>query len=114
MFALLLRKWPVVLVLTVALLHRRERDEAALLWFAIAGVGVLMNVVVIWLNGGMPAKVALDEIPEADRDAYHPLDGRTRLPFLADWIPMCTLLISPGDILVTIAAVALLLKAFIA
>jgi hypothetical protein len=75
-------------------------------------VGLLANLLVIGLNGGrMPAtssallatgQSSMVTILQAHEDPGHLLvDGRTRLPWLADWIPLDRLnhkVVSPGDI----------------
>lgn len=73
----------------------------------IAGIGLLMNFVVISLNNGMPV------LPEAIRlaggsgdvvfGAKHViLDESTRLPFLADVIPLPGSVISLGDVFLAV------------
>ena len=61
-----------------------------------------MNVLVIILNDGMPARAKLNEIPEDERDQYKPIGASTRLSLLADWIPVRDLLISPGDVMIAL------------
>lgn len=75
-------------------------------------VGLMANLLAISLNGGrMPATTAallatgqssVVTILQAHEDPGHVLvDGQTRLPWLADWIPLDHLnhkVVSPGDI----------------
>lgn len=74
----------------------------------IAGVGILMNFTVIALNNGMPVlpeayELAGGTIENLTLDAKHViLDGSTRLPFLADIIPMPGSVISMGDVLLAV------------
>ena len=74
----------------------------------IAGVGILMNFTVIALNNGMPVLPEAFELaggnPEnLTLDAKHViLDGTSRLPFLADIIPMPGSVISMGDVLLAV------------
>lgn len=82
-------------------LNRRESG----MW--IAGIGILMNLLVISLNQGMPVLAASVEIaggsPDLTLDAKHVwLDGATRLPFLADIIPLPGAVISLGDVFLAI------------
>ncbi|MEZ5175650.1 MAG: DUF5317 domain-containing protein [Acidimicrobiia bacterium] len=81
-----------------------NRDQTGI-W--IAGLGILMNFTVISLNGGMPV------LEEAARIAGHEgdflLDAKhvvlttsTRLPFLADVIPLPNAVLSLGDVLLAI------------
>lgn len=73
----------------------------------IAGIGVLMNFVVIALNGGMPvmaeaARIAGAESADLAFDAKHVLlDSDSRLVFLADVIPLPFMrqVVSIGDVL---------------
>ncbi len=95
-------------LIVVVLLNR----ESAGMW--LVGVGILMNVTVIALNGGMPvlreaAQVAggfADEI--AIRDVYKHviLDSSSRLTFLADVIPLRIFgqgqVISLGDVFLAV------------
>lgn len=74
----------------------------------IAGVGILMNFTVIALNNGMPVlpeafELAGGTIQNLTLDAKHViLDGSSRLPFLADIIPMPGSVISMGDVLLAV------------
>jgi hypothetical protein len=81
-----------------------NRREAGM-W--IAGIGILMNLLVIGLNGGMPVLDAAVEIaggsPDLALSAKHVwLNGTTRLPFLADIIPLPGAVISLGDVFLAI------------
>ena len=75
------------------------------LW--IAGIGVLMNFTVIIVNGGMPvlleaAKLA-GESGDLVLDAKHVLlTEATRVPFLADIIPLPKAVLSLGDVFLAI------------
>jgi hypothetical protein len=80
----------------------------------LAGIGVLLNFTVIVLNGGMPvmseaAVVAsgFSPVPQLSESYKHiPLDEATRLPFLADVIPMRLVgrgtVISLGDVFLAV------------
>ena len=70
-----------------------------------------LNLIVIWMNGKMPAAVTPEEIAEEDQADYRPIDESTRLWVLSDWIPLGSWMISPGDVLLFIAAGILLLRA---
>ena len=79
----------------------------------IGGLGVLMNFTVIALNGGMPVLLAAAEIAGHDGelilDAKHvPLDQSTRLPFLADVLPLPNTVLSLGDVMLAIGVGAFL------
>lgn len=81
-----------------------NRSEAGM-W--IAGIGLLMNFTVITLNNGMP--VMLDAItlaggaPDLAFGAKHViLDQSSRLPFLADVIPLPGSVISLGDVFLAV------------
>ncbi|GMQ85798.1 MAG: hypothetical protein BMS9Abin07_1366 [Acidimicrobiia bacterium] len=73
----------------------------------IAGIGILMNFSVIALNGGMP--VLLEAVRMAGGTGVPELSARhvlmseaTRLPFLADVIPLPANVISLGDVFLAI------------
>ncbi|MDJ0953811.1 MAG: DUF5317 domain-containing protein [Acidimicrobiia bacterium] len=74
----------------------------------IAGIGILMNFTVIALNNGMPVLPEAFELAGGDPermmlDAKHVvLDSESRLPFLADIIPMPGSVISLGDVLLAV------------
>ena len=79
--------------------------EASGIW--IAGLGILMNFTVILLNGGMPvleeAAIIAGETGELQLDAKHVLlTEDTRLPFLADIIPLPGAVLSLGDVFLAI------------
>lgn len=106
------RRWQMLLVV-LFLTWRLSRDEFGsrpVMWIAVslAIVGLVMNLVVMLVNRGMPARVRLEEIPEDQRLDYHPIGPSTRLRFLSDWIPVGNLLISPGDIVLFLAIIILL------
>jgi Family of unknown function (DUF5317) len=78
-----------------------------LLFVWLAGIGVLMNFTVIALNGGMPVLPVAVELAggsgEIVLDAKHVLlDETTRLPFLADIIPLPGSVVSLGDVFLAI------------
>lgn len=93
----------VLLILVIYL----NRDRAGL---ALAGLGVLLNLAVIGLNGGMPvsaeaASLAGGSGGELAFGAKHvPLDADSRLAFLADVIPVRPFrqVISIGDVLLAV------------
>lgn len=73
----------------------------------IAGMGILMNFTVIIANGGMPvlaeAAMIAGEAGELILDAKHVLlTSSTRLPFLADIIPLPGAVLSMGDVFLAI------------
>jgi hypothetical protein len=74
----------------------------------IVGVGILMNLTVIALNNGMPVLPEAFELAGGNSgslllDAKHViLDSTSRLPFLADIIPMPGSVISLGDVLLAV------------
>ena len=72
---------------------------------ALAGIGLLMNVVVIALNGAMPVSQTAADIAgiEARLDSgisHEKMTEHSSLSFLADWIPIprTHLVLSPGDL----------------
>ncbi len=93
----------LILVSYVALLLAvwlNRRHPGAML----AGIGVAMNFLVIAVNGGMPvseeAIVLAGGSAGASLDAKHVLlTAESRLPFLADVIPLPREVISIGDVL---------------
>lgn len=79
--------------------------NAAGMW--VAGLGILMNFTVIALNGGMPVLPEAVELAGGSPDlvvgAKHVvLDDATRLPFLADIIPLPRSVVSLGDVFLAI------------
>ena len=98
--------WLVLLsyipLITVVALNQRLPG----MW--IAGIGVLMNFTVIALNNGMPVlpeafELAGGDIEDLILGAKHViLDAESRLPFLADIIPMPGSVISMGDVLLAV------------
>jgi len=79
----------------------------------IAGLGILMNFTVIALNGGMPvlteAAFIAGNTGDLVLDAKHVLlTETTRLPFLADVIPLPNAVLSLGDVLLAIGVAAFL------
>lgn len=73
----------------------------------IAGIGILMNLTVIALNGGMPVLPEAIELAGGSADAalgakHVVLDQSTRLPFLADIIPVPSTVISMGDVFLAV------------
>lgn len=101
------RHWQAGLVLVLCLWRLSRGDDRAdgSMWLAVglAAIGLALNLVVILANGGMPARIAVDEISDADRPHYHPIGPTTRLAWLSDWIPVGSLLISPGDVALLVA-----------
>ena len=96
-------------LLTGMVLANRDRPG---MW--LAGVGILLNFTVILLNGGMPvlteaAVVAADFSGDINISAdikHIVMDQTTRLPFLADVIPMRLVgqghVISLGDVFLAV------------
>jgi hypothetical protein len=79
----------------------------------IAGMGILMNFTVILANGGMPvlaeAAMIAGETGELILDTKHVLlTSSTRLPFLADLIPLPGAVLSMGDVFLAIGVGAFL------
>jgi len=73
----------------------------------IAGIGILMNFLVIAVNRGMPVMPAAVEIAGGDpavvsSGKHVVLDSATRLPFLGDLIPLPGSVISLGDVFLAI------------
>jgi hypothetical protein len=95
------------MMIAVAWLNRRERG------LPLLGLGLLLNLIVIGLNGGMPVFESAVRIATASAqtaaiplgDFAHILGGvGTRLPWLADVVPMpgpdwLRIVVSPGDLL---------------
>ena len=96
-------------------LGREGFHENAVLWICtgLSALGIGLNLIVIFLNGGMPVALAPEEIDEEDRPYYHSIRESTRLRFLSDWIPVGDSMISPGDVLLWIAAGILVLRAIL-
>ncbi|RZS87138.1 hypothetical protein EV189_2561 [Motilibacter rhizosphaerae] len=77
----------------------------------LLGAGLLLNAAVVVANGAMPvstaaaarAGVPAAELRLAEDPAHEALDGRTRLPWLADRLPVAAPwrreVASPGDVL---------------
>jgi len=83
-----------------------ERGWVAWACVAAGAIGFLLNFAVIVANGGdMPAATGAGGIDPAD-ELYKPIDGSTRLRFLADWIDAGRWLLSPGDVLLATAVAA--------
>ena len=79
--------------------------QGAGLW--IAGIGILMNFTVIAINGGMPVSAEAFVMAGGEGNLvlgakYVVFDQSTRLPFLADIIPLPRAVISLGDVLLAI------------
>jgi len=70
----------------------------------LATIGMTLNVVVIALNGAMPVSLRAARVAEVDIEQlgikHEVLDPSTRLPWLADVIPVpgLAILISVGDV----------------
>ena len=112
MMTWMLRSWPAMLVLAF-MTWRALRQAASDGWFEYACLsasclGAALNILVVALNGGMPARATLDEIPDEARPMYHAIDKQSRCSWLADWIPIGTWLISPGDVLLAIGVVSMI------
>lgn len=70
-------------------------------------LGILLNLLVVLANGGMPAATSEELIPDDLKPHYRAIDASTRLRWLADWIPIGNRLFSPGDLFVDAGAVGL-------
>lgn len=108
------KHWPAVIVLVLGLVRNLRGEQSSsleLVCISVAGAGVLMNLLVILLNGGMPVACAADQITEEELPHYRPIDPQTRLPFLADWIDVGWAFFSPGDFLICAGAAGLILRA---
>jgi hypothetical protein len=108
------RHWPAYLVLGLGLARNLRSPEPSWLeigLIGLAGAGVLMNGLVILLNGGMPVATTAEEISAEERDLYRPIDEQTRLWWLADWIDVGWAWFSPGDFLIDAAAAGLIVRA---
>jgi Family of unknown function (DUF5317) len=114
LFAYFRRHWPALLAVTymAGRMSRSEDRESVIAWICVgAGVlGMALNLLVILVNGGMPAAVAEDEIPEISKPHYRPVSENTKFAVLSDWIPLGNLLISPGDVLLLLAVTVILLR----
>ena len=80
--------------------YRLIAEPDWLVWsgLLVAAVGILLNLLVIAVNGGqMPAAVEPSSLENGD--PYQAITEKTRLRFLADWIDIGPWLISPGDLL---------------
>jgi hypothetical protein len=83
-------------------------------WFsaisaAALTAGILSNLLVISLNEGFMPIAAWDYgnvLPPSMRQQYRPIDSKTRLPHLDDWIPLGRTRLSPGDLLLVLAGIA--------
>lgn len=102
-----------LLVLTVLVLNRRSTGAA------IAAVGVLLNFIVIALNGGMPVSLAavraLGGATPIFSDGVHvALTEATRLAWLGDiWrepFPPWRAIISAGDMLLSLGVLAIVVE----
>lgn len=114
MFWVVRKYWPAVVVLglsVVRMLRSEEPSYVEMLCLCLAGAGVLMNLVVVLLNGKMPVATSADGISEEDRDYYKPIDGRTCLRSLADWIDVGWAWFSPGDVLIYLGVFGLIARA---
>lgn len=108
------RHWPALLAVAY-MAWRISQDgfrESVIAWICVGAgaLGIALNLLVILLNGGMPAAVAEDEIPEESKPHYRPVSEKTRLALLSDWIPLGTLMISPGDVVLLLAVVVMLVR----
>ena len=79
--------------------------SAAGMW--IAGIGLLMNFTVITLNNGMPVLEEAILLAGGSADSvfgakHVALDASSRLPFLADVIPLPGSVISLGDVFLAV------------
>ena len=86
-------------LLAVVTLNRRAPG----MW--IAGIGILMNFIVIAANGGMPVLPEAVELAGGDPSSLRALNAKhvlldldTTFPFLADIIPLPGSVISLGDV----------------
>ncbi len=107
------KHWPAVVVLGLGLarnLHSENPSYVEITCICLAGAGVLMNLLVILLNGGMPVATSAEQISDDQRPHYKPIDARTRLPSLADWIDVGCAYYSPGDILIDCGAIGLIFR----
>lgn len=90
--------------LPILLMVGINRNETGM-W--IAGIGIVMNFIVISLNGGMPVLPAAIEIAGGSITAeiagkHVLLDASTVVPFLGDIIPLPGSVISLGDVFLAI------------
>lgn len=105
------KHWPALLVLALAssqLARDGVDDLIRVLLLGVMATGLLMNLLVIALNNGMP--VATTHIDESEKADYHPITPQTRLPWLADWIDAGWAYLSPGDILIDLGAFLFILR----
>lgn len=109
---MLMVAWALGMTMLIWLAWRNARTPG----MAVLGVGLVANLVVILLNGGMPvdAEVARqfggeEAVSRLAGSAFHVAAGRgTKLPFLGDIVPLPwgDALVSVGDLLM-LAGVAL-------
>jgi Family of unknown function (DUF5317) len=113
-FAYCRRHLPALLAVAYMAWRMSQVDfrESVIAWICVGAVvlGMALNLLVILANGGMPAAVAEDEIPEESKPHYRPVSEKTKLALLSDWIPLGNLMISPGDVLLLLAVVVMLLR----
>jgi hypothetical protein len=109
--------YPVALAVSAALVVAFLARNRSVRGTGLIALGLLANALVVGANGAMPvsahaaarAGVPLERLAS---DARHELaDGRTRLPWLADVVPVAfpprPEVVSPGDALVTAGAAQL-------
>jgi hypothetical protein len=72
-----------------------------------------MNLVVVLANGAMPVATTADQITDDERPSYRPIDQSTRLRWLADWIDVGWAYFSPGDFLLIVAALGIVVRSLV-
>ena len=100
----------VVLVVSNALVALFLATNLRLPGMLLAAGGLVLNVLVIAANGGMPVSLEAAEVAGLDHELtdfgikHEPLDDETIFPWIADVIPLAGLstLISAGDILLAL------------
>lgn len=111
--------WGACSLVLVALLLGERRSPGML----IAAVGILLNVLVVMLNGAMPVGMppggtgATAAIDVALRVFYQPLGPQTLLPVFGDVVPLPALggwtLVSIGDVLLVVGVSVWLVAALV-
>jgi len=82
-------------------------NRPSVIALALALLGGALNIVALCLNGGrMPIRA--DVIPPSYEHTHRPMDERTRVRVLGDWIAFRGCLLSPGDVSLFAGQVAIL------
>lgn len=107
--------WLPVLILVLAVRRHFISDAPSMLELTciiIAGTGVLMNLLVVILNGAMPVSESVAPGTIENGARYVTMNEKTRLAWLGDWIDVGWAWFSPGDFLILFGCAGLVLKNF--